>query len=200
MPRPLLLLISALLPLFASLAPAFDLVEALPLTERIVMVHVKEGHAVHHQRGEQRSDHEAVILTPLDVAAATAVGNWTIGAAGDPAFAAGVHPLRVGRKSKGTDFAWMVEWSQAENRAVNSKPDHAKDHWLYLLLPGSLGATVIYFLLVRDWGPGRTGTYAFVSPVLGVVLAMLLFGERIDVADVLGMTLMLGAAGLALRH
>jgi len=72
--------------------------------------------------------------------------------------------------------------------------------WLYLLLPGSLGATVIYFLLVRDWGPGRTGTYAFVSPVVGVVLAMLLFGERIDVADVLGMTLMLGAAGLALRH
>jgi drug/metabolite transporter (DMT)-like permease len=36
--------------------------------------------------------------------------------------------------------------------------------------------------------------------VVGVVLAMLLFGERVDLADVLGMSLMLGAAGLALRR
>lgn len=72
--------------------------------------------------------------------------------------------------------------------------------WLYLLLPGSLGATLIYFLLVRDWGASRTGTYAFVSPVVGVVLAVLLFGEHIDIFDVLGMTLMLGAAGLVLRR
>ena len=70
--------------------------------------------------------------------------------------------------------------------------------WLYLLLPGSLGATLIYFLLVRDWGPSRTGTYAFVSPVVGVVLAMALFGEHVGLADVAGMGLMLGAAGIAL--
>ena len=72
--------------------------------------------------------------------------------------------------------------------------------WLYLLLPGSLGATLIYFLLVRDWGASRTGTYAFVSPVVGVVAAMLLFGEHVGVPDVLGMGLMLGAAGLVLRR
>jgi len=72
--------------------------------------------------------------------------------------------------------------------------------WLYLLLPGSLGATVIYFLLVRDWGASRTGTYAFISPVIGVVLAMLLFGEHVGIADVMGMGLMLGAAGLVLRR
>ena len=29
-------------------------------------------------------------------------------------------------------------------------------------------STVIYFLLVRDWGASRTGTYAFVSPVIAV--------------------------------
>jgi drug/metabolite transporter (DMT)-like permease len=76
----------------------------------------------------------------------------------------------------------------------------AFEAWLYLLLPGSLGATIIYFLLVRDWGASRTGTYAFVSPVIGVVAAMLLFGEHVGVADVLGMGLMLGAAGLVLRR
>jgi drug/metabolite transporter (DMT)-like permease len=72
--------------------------------------------------------------------------------------------------------------------------------WLYLLLPGSLGATLIYFLLVRDWGAGRTSSYAFISPVVGVVLAVLLFGEGIDAGEVLGMGLMLGSAALVLRR
>ena len=40
--------------------------EALPLTDRILMVHVNEGHAVHHQKGKRRDEGEKVILTPLD--------------------------------------------------------------------------------------------------------------------------------------
>src|ERR1700722_2920816 len=44
--------------------------------------------------------------------------------------------------------------------------------WLYLLLPGAVMATTIYFQLVRDWGASRAGTYAFVSPVIAVVLGM----------------------------
>jgi drug/metabolite transporter (DMT)-like permease len=72
--------------------------------------------------------------------------------------------------------------------------------WLWLLLPGSLGATLIYFLLVRDWGASRTGTYAFVSPVVAVVIGMWLFGERVTFSDVVGIILMLSAAGLVLRR
>lgn len=71
--------------------------------------------------------------------------------------------------------------------------------WLYLLIPGSLMATTIYFLLVRDWGASRTGTYAFVSPVIAVVLGCLLLGERVNWGDAVGMTMMLLAAALALR-
>jgi len=71
--------------------------------------------------------------------------------------------------------------------------------WLYLLLPGSVLATTIYFQLVRDWGASRTGTYAFISPVIAVVLGMTLFGEHADWSDLVGMALMLAAAGLALR-
>ena len=72
--------------------------------------------------------------------------------------------------------------------------------WLWLLLPGSLGATVIYFLLVRDWGASRTGTYAFVSPVVAVVIGMWLFGERVTLSDAVGIVLMLSAAGMVLRR
>lgn len=71
--------------------------------------------------------------------------------------------------------------------------------WLYLLVPGSLLSTTMYFLLVRDWGASRPGTYAFISPIIAVVIGCTYFGEKLDWGDALGMTLMLVAAGLALR-
>jgi drug/metabolite transporter (DMT)-like permease len=72
--------------------------------------------------------------------------------------------------------------------------------WLYLLIPGSLGGTIIYFLLVRDWGASKTGTYAFVSPVIAVALGTAVYGERLSLSDGLGIALMLGAAGVALKR
>jgi drug/metabolite transporter (DMT)-like permease len=71
--------------------------------------------------------------------------------------------------------------------------------WLYLLIPGALMSTTMYFLLVRDWGASRPGTYAFISPVIAVIFGCSFFGEKLDWGDGVGMTLMLGAAGLALR-
>ncbi len=72
--------------------------------------------------------------------------------------------------------------------------------WLFMVIAGSLGATIIYFFLVRDWGPGRTGSYAFVSPVIAILLGMLIYGERLDAIEVAGMVLMLAGAGVALRR
>lgn len=69
----------------------------------------------------------------------------------------------------------------------------------FLICAGSLGATVIFFLLVRDWGAGRTGMYAFISPIIAVLLGMAVFGEPVGVLDLIGMAAMLAAAGLAMR-
>jgi drug/metabolite transporter (DMT)-like permease len=71
--------------------------------------------------------------------------------------------------------------------------------WLYLLVPGALMSTTMYFLLVRDWGASRPGTYAFISPVIAVAIGCGFFGEKLDWGEAVGMTLMLGAAALALR-
>ena len=71
--------------------------------------------------------------------------------------------------------------------------------WLYLLVPGALMSTTMYFLLVRDWGASRPGTYAFISPVIAVGIGCTFFDERLDWGDASGMTMMLGAAALALR-
>ena len=71
--------------------------------------------------------------------------------------------------------------------------------WLWLVFAGSLGASIIFFLLVRDWGASRTGTYAFISPVISVLLGMAVLDEQVDAVQAVGMGLMLVGAGLALR-
>lgn len=119
----------------AAIADKFEKVEVLPLHERIAVVYVVEGHAVHHRKGQKR-EQEYVVLLPLDTTAATKPEAWTVSCPEDPDFAAGVRPVKIGRKSKGTEFAWMVQgWDPANNRAVNKDPDHVKSHWLYLVLP-----------------------------------------------------------------
>ena len=133
------------LALLCANGQAFDLVEALPLTDRIIMIHIKEGHAVHHQKGQKRTEGEKIILTQLDPASACKSEAWTVSCADDPVFAKGISPQKIGRKSKGTDFAWMVQgWDNANGRAINTDPDHAKDHWLYLVLPQALSSGKTY--------------------------------------------------------
>jgi len=137
--RRMLCAVMALPVLASSPARSYDLVEALPLAERIIMVHVDEGHAVHHRRGQKRTEGERIVLTQLDAVAACRPDAWTVSCDADSAFAGGLRPTRVGRKSKGTDFAWMVQgWDKKNNRAVNRDPDHAKEHWLYLVMPHAL--------------------------------------------------------------
>jgi drug/metabolite transporter (DMT)-like permease len=71
--------------------------------------------------------------------------------------------------------------------------------WVYLVFPGAIGATLMYYLLVRDWGAAKAGTYAFVSPVIAVIAGMVLLGEQIGMFEALGMATMLVGAALALR-
>lgn len=126
----ILILVCALLP---SLADGSDLVEVSPLTDRIVLLHFKDGYVVHHKLGQKRSD-ERVITDPLDIQTATQRTNYRISSLTDPAYKAGKAPTEVGRKTKGTDFAWFTDrWENG--RAVNDRPDHAAEHWLYLFLP-----------------------------------------------------------------
>ena len=72
--------------------------------------------------------------------------------------------------------------------------------WLFMVLAGSLGATVLYFFLVRDWGASRTSTYAFICPIIAVMIGLVFLGEHVDLLEVLGMLLMLVAAAVVLGH
>ncbi|MFI5013841.1 MAG: DMT family transporter [Hyphomicrobiales bacterium] len=70
--------------------------------------------------------------------------------------------------------------------------------WLFLVLFGSLCAFTMYMQLLRDWGPSRAGTYAFVSPIVAVLLGAAVFGERLTLVEGFGMAAMLAGAWLSL--
>jgi endoglucanase len=130
-----LAMLSAVL-LIAQAARASEVVDVLPLTDRIVMVHFNDGYVIHHKDGHPRSD-EQVVVTPLDTAAASRPGSYAITSPDDPAYAAAQQPKEVGRKSKGMDFAWFVD-TWVNGHAVNTRPDHDEQHWLYLFLPAPM--------------------------------------------------------------
>ncbi len=67
------------------------------------------------------------------------------------------------------------------------------------MLFGSLVAFTTYLRLIAVWGPARAGSYAYVSPVIAVLLGVVLLGERVGLRDGLGMTLLLAAAFCSLR-
>jgi len=146
--------------LMASLATASDLVEIQPLTDRIVMLHFNDGYVQHHQRGQPRSE-EKVLVDPLDVDAASRAQDYAVTSTDDPAYRQSKSPLSVSRKSKGTDFAWFVDkWENG--RAINTRPDHTKEHWLYLGLPTPMQPGWTYTVNTGDLGKnGRDWTLKF---------------------------------------
>ena len=130
---------------------ATDVAEVEPLTDRWLMVHINDGHVEHSQKGQPRN-HERVVATPLDTARADKAQTWSVTSTEDPKYAQPVAPVRVGRKSKGTDFSWLVEkWEN--NRAVNISPDHSSEHWIYLELPAPLQRGLTYSVSCGDLIP-----------------------------------------------
>lgn len=69
----------------------------------------------------------------------------------------------------------------------------------FLIFFASLIAFTVYLRLLRDWGPYRAGTYAFVSPIIAVAVGIAMAGERYTVLEFLGAATMLAAVGLSLR-
>ncbi len=108
-------------PLIAS--PA-TIVDVLPLTDRILVVHFDEGYVIHSVAGQPWGP-ENVVVSELNTNAASQTNSYQISSTNDPAYASALRPLQVGRKSKGTDFPWNGD----------PAPRWTKEHWLYLKLP-----------------------------------------------------------------
>lgn len=69
----------------------------------------------------------------------------------------------------------------------------------FLVLAGTVVAYTIYLRLLGDWGTVRAGLYAFVSPIVALILGAILFNEKIGAIEIFGALVLLLAAGVALH-
>lgn len=66
----------------------------------------------------------------------------------------------------------------------------------YLALFGSLLAYSAYIYLAKAWAPAKMGTYAYLNPLVAVLLGSLILHEAFGPREVLGMAIILGAVAL----
>lgn len=131
---------------------ASDIVEVLPLTDRIIMVHFDDGKVIHHKLGENRNS-DVLKSSPLDVSRAGTATCYNVTSPDDTNYAEARNPSDVGRKSKGTDFTmssiWTPDWQSKS---------WAQEHWIYLFLPSGMQHGKNYTL---DTGTLATGKNSF---------------------------------------
>jgi len=124
-------------------ANSSDLVEVLPLTNQILMLHFDDGYTIYHKKGQARSN-ERVVVELLNTTEAVKSLNYLLKSADDTNYSTALKPTDVGRKTKGTEFTWLCQsWA---NGCVNTSPDHVEDHWIYLFLPQSMQSGKTYTL------------------------------------------------------
>ncbi|MEL6822491.1 MAG: glycoside hydrolase family 9 protein, partial [Calditrichota bacterium] len=107
---------------------ASDIVEVLPLTDKVIMLHFSDGYVIHYGYGEMSED-DSTVVSPLDSALAALASSYLISSGSDPNYTQGVQPTQIGRKSKGSDFSRDCQWNGSQ--CVN---DIVFDHWIYLVL------------------------------------------------------------------
>ncbi len=130
--------------LIAGKAVSSDVVNVFALNSHIIVVHFDDGYVKYHGKGQKRQMDRAVV-EPLDYAQAENLVNYTI--TSDSGFyATERNPQQIRWKSKGTEFTWLCQgWSHSTG-CINTSPDHAKEHWLYLHLPEPLEMGRTYFV------------------------------------------------------
>jgi len=122
-------------------AQSSQLIDVLPLTDRILMVRFDDGYVDHHDQG-QLPEADLVFADTLDTQAAMLPSSYGIISTTDPNYLSFKRPVAVYRKSKPTDFAnYCQRWGPG---CINDSLDHTKEHWIYLTLPFPLENDRLY--------------------------------------------------------
>jgi endoglucanase len=151
---------TAILLFFLVQTWASDVIEVLPLTNKILMVRFDDGYVIYHKSGQKRTQ-ESMVVDPLDIAKATTLSSFSLTSSDDAAYSSAKNPTEIGRKSKGTSVSHMCEgWGGSDVGCVNTNPDHAKEHWLYLYLPTALQSGKSYTITLSNLAKNKN-TFTF---------------------------------------
>ncbi|MCF8225344.1 MAG: Ig-like domain-containing protein [Bacteroidales bacterium] len=123
--------------LLVSILPArsSDIVDITPVTNKILLVVFDDGTVVYP------SDLQ---VDRLAIDAATDVVSYTITSDTDAEYSPALHPVDIGRKSKGTEFVKDAPWG-GNSFDPRSKP-WASKHFIYLFLENELKSGNTYVL------------------------------------------------------
>ncbi len=65
--------------------------------------------------------------------------------------------------------------------------------WIYLVLIGALVGYTAYFYLLRHCAPANVATYAYVNPVVAIILGIFFAGERFSIPTMIGASLIIAS-------
>lgn len=110
---------------------ASDLVEVLPLTNMILMLHFDDGSIAYPN---------TLNVVRLDATAASSVTSYTLVSADDANYSSALAPTAAGRKTKGTAFQANSgdNWDNTVGAFNPTGKPWAAEHWVYLVLPHAL--------------------------------------------------------------
>ncbi|MEM6802398.1 MAG: glycoside hydrolase family 9 protein [Bacteroidota bacterium] len=153
--------------LLTEMLHASDFISIHAVSDRVLELHFDDGYLILHQIG-QSIQNDRIVADELDVQAASILGNYLISSSTDAAYQSPLSPINIYRKSKGTEFANLCEgWQVLSEFGVqgcdNSSQDHAKEHWIYLVLPTAMqeGQEYQIQLFGFDFQGNRNQTFTF---------------------------------------
>jgi hypothetical protein len=117
----LLLLLTVPLALRAS-----DLMDVVPVTNKILMVYIRDGHIDSYGIG-QGPGNNITYQNATNLTLAMTLSRYSITSSGDGNYATAKNPINIGRKSKAVDY--NDEWQTIP---------YVWGHWIYIELPTAL--------------------------------------------------------------
>ena len=112
---------------YINQARASDIIEVLPLTNKVIMVHFDDGSVTYPN---------TLNVSRLNLVNADKTTSWSFSSSDDADFQATVGPVSLGRKSKGTEFVKDPTWG-GSSYDPRTKP-WASEHWIYLVFEKEL--------------------------------------------------------------
>ncbi len=114
-----------------------DILEVLPLTNKIILVHFDDGSVTYPN---------TLKISRLNVTEADKKSTWTFSSIDDAEFQTATNPASLGRKSKGTEFVRDAPWSNTANAFDPRTKPWASEHWIYLVFEKELKSGKTYTL------------------------------------------------------
>jgi len=152
-----------LLFLFSIKVQGADIVEVVPITNKILLVHFDDGHVIYS--GYHESPYNGGIFpfgpvvysSPLNLTDAIATSKYSLNSSDDANYNTALNPVNIYRKSKPVDFVNSGYLPSGVAQTVS-------EHWIYIELPTALVMGKSYTLSVAGLAE-NFNTFSFVFDV-----------------------------------